>query len=266
MIDKITIAQLQAMKKHGEKIVSLTAYDASFARVLDAAGIEIILVGDSLGMVLQGAQDTLKVSMEDMVYHSRLVSRGVERALIVSDLPYKSYACIEAAALNARRLLDAGRADVVKLEGADEPTLHIIKHLAGQGIPVCGHVGLQPQSVEKYGGYKVQGREAAAARRILQEAKALEAAGAIMIVLECIPVALANQITAAVALPTIGIGAGPGCDGQVLVLYDVLGISQRIPKMAKDFLSEQKSIFAAVQHYCSAVKSGTFPDTEHSFT
>jgi len=266
MSEKITIARLHEMKRQGEKIVSLTAYDASFARILDQAGIEIILIGDSLGMVLHGEQNTLKVSMEDMVYHSRLVRRGVERALIVSDLPYLSYTSIAKAKLNARRLLDEGQADAVKLEGADERTLEIVKHLGEQGIPVVGHLGLQPQSVEKYGGYKVQGRNQAEAQRILEEAQALESAGAALIVLECIPTELARRISASVALPTIGIGAGPACDGQVLVLYDVLGISPHIPKMAKDFLSGQKSILVAVQHYFSAVKSATFPAAEHSFT
>ncbi len=266
MSKKITVPRLSAMKQAGEKIVSLTAYDAGFARILDAAGVEIILIGDSLGMVLHGEEDTLQVSMDDMAYHTRLVSRAVERALIVSDMPYMSYPCAEVAALNARRLLDEGGADVVKLEGADAATLAIIRQLGEHGIAVCGHVGLQPQSVEKYGGYKVQGRDEAGAKRIFEEAQALEAAGAIMVVLECIPAGLADQISAAITIPTIGIGAGPGCDGQVLVLYDALGISSRIPKMAKDFLAEEKSVFAAVQHYVLAVKSGTFPAAEHSFT
>ena len=266
MSEKITIPQLYEMKKHGERIVSLTAYDASFAKILDQAKVEIILIGDSLGMVLHGEQDTLKVTMEDMIYHSRLVSRGVERALIVTDLPYGSYISLDEAERNARRLIEEGRADIVKLEGADELALEIVKCLTGKGIAVCGHVGLQPQSVKKYGGYKVQGRNESDAQRILEETRALELAGASMVVLECIPSELARKITESVDIPTIGIGAGPECDGQVLVLYDVLGISQRIPKMAKDFLKEEKSVFAAVQHYFSAVKSGTFPGSENSFS
>lgn len=264
MTEKITIARLREMKKTGEKIASLTAYDASFAGILDAAGVEIVLVGDSLGMVLQGGEDTLSVSMDDMVYHSRMVSGACRRALVVVDMPYRSYETPAAACENARRLVEQGEAGVVKLEGGEEQA-ETVAALVDQGIPVCGHVGLQPQSIREYGGYKVQGREKKQAERIMTGACALEAAGACMVVLECIPARLAERITMELAIPTIGIGAGVNCDGQVLVLYDVLGISPRSPHMAKNFLEGTGSIPAAIQEYARSVKSGEFPGPEHSF-
>ena len=264
MTEKITIARLLEMKKAGEKIVSLTAYDASFARILDDAGVEITLVGDSLGMVLQGGEDTLAVSIEDMTYHSRLVSRNCRRSLVVTDMPYRTYETVAAAHDNARMLVDAGGAEVVKLEGGVEHA-ETVAYLVDRDIPVCGHVGLQPQSVREYGGYKVQGRTEDQAQRIIAGARALEAAGACMVVLECIPAALALQISNELTIPTIGIGAGVDCDGQVLVVYDVLGLSARSPHLAKNFLTGTGSIPEAVREYVRAVKSGAFPGREHSF-
>ena len=264
MTGKMTIAGLHRMKQAGEKIVSLTAYDASFAGILDTAGVEIVLVGDSLGMALQGGEDTLSVSMDDMVYHGRMVSGACKRALVVVDMPYRSYETPAAACENARRLVDEGGAEVVKLEGGEEQA-QTVAALVDRGIPVCGHVGLQPQSVREYGGYKVQGRSEEQAQRILAGALALQGAGAGMVVLECIPARLAERITLELAIPTIGIGAGVNCDGQVLVLYDVLGISPRSPHMAKNFLEGAENIPAAVREYVRAVRSGEFPGPEHSF-
>ena len=264
MTKDITIARLHRMKQAGEKIVSLTAYDAGFAGILDAAGVEIALVGDSLGMVLQGGEDTLGVSMDDMVYHSSMVGGVCRRALVVVDMPYRSYETPAAACENARRLVEQGRAEVVKLEGGEEQA-QTVAALVDRGIPVCGHVGMQPQSVREYGGFKVQGREKKQAERIMAGACALEAAGACMVVLECIPASLAERITMELTIPTIGIGAGVNCDGQVLVLYDVLGISPRSPHLAKNFLEGAENIPAAVQEYVRAVKAGEFPGPEHSF-
>ena len=264
MTEKITIAHLHGLKKAGEKIVSLTAYDTSFARILDAAGVEIVLVGDSLGMVLHGKEDTLAVSMEDMVYHSRIVSEACRRALVVVDMPYRSYVTGPAAYANALRLMEAGGAEIVKLEGGVEQA-DIVASLVDRGIPVCGHIGLLPQSVREYGGYKVQGRSIEQAERIMADSRALQAAGACMVVLECIPAVLAERISREITIPTIGIGAGVNCDGQVLVVYDVVGLSARAPKMAKNFLDETGSIQAAVKEYVCAVKAGQFPGPEHSF-
>lgn len=259
-----TVADLQAMKAAGEKIACLTAYDATFARVIDESGMDVILVGDSLGMVIQGWENTLSVTMADMIYHTQLVRRGVERALLVADMPCHSYDTPEQALENAVRLMNESGAEMVKLEGGAEVT-EAVRRLHEQGIPVCGHLGLQPQSIEEYGGYRVQGRDAEGAQRIGSDALALESAGAAMIVLECIPRALARKITASLSIPTIGIGAGADCDGQVLVLHDVLGISSYIPKMANDFLKQGGSIRGAFDAYIRAVKDGTFPGAEHSF-
>jgi 3-methyl-2-oxobutanoate hydroxymethyltransferase len=263
MTQGITSADLQAMKAAGEKIACLTAYDAGFARVVDAAGMDLILVGDSLGMVVQGEADTLKVSMDEMVYHTRVVRRGVTRALLVTDMPRYSYDTPEQALANARRLLEAG-AEMVKLEGAGEK-LEAVRCLRREDIEVCGHLGLQPQSVEEYGGFKVQGRDPDTAARIHADALALEAAGAALLVLECIPRDLARRISRDLTIPTIGIGAGVDCDGQILVLHDALGISVYIPRMANDFLRQGGSIHGAVADYIDAVKTGAFPGAEHSF-
>jgi 3-methyl-2-oxobutanoate hydroxymethyltransferase len=254
------------MKIAKEKIISLTAYDASFATVLDEAGVEIILVGDSLGMVLHGQDSTLNVTMEDMIYHTRQVVTGSKRTMIVGDMPYKSYLDPAQALENARRLVEEGGADVVKLERGDGNVCEIIRHIVSHDIPVCAHLGLTPQSVEELGGYKVQGRDPAVAKQIKQDALAVQEAGATLLVLECVPSVLAAKITAALGIPVIGIGAGADCDGQVLVIYDILGISGRQPKLSKNFLEESSSIQDAVKSYVTAVKSGDFPATEHQFT
>lgn len=258
------ISRLQDMKRSRQKIACLTAYDASFSRVLEQAGIDVVLVGDSLGMVLQGEANTLKVTMEDMIYHTRLASKGLQHTLLVADMPVNSYANPELALSNANRLISESGAAMVKLEGGSE-ILQQIHKLQQSGIATCGHLGLQPQSVQKYGGYKVQGRNSRDAERILADAVALEQAGVSMIVLECIPRSLAAKISAAISIPTIGIGAGPDCDGQILVLYDVIGISGYIPKMANDFLQQGGNLGTAVRQYIQAVKTGTFPTAAQSF-
>jgi len=253
------------MKQAGEKIACLTAYDASFAAVLESAGVEVLLVGDSLGMVVQGRESTVPVTMDDMVYHSAAVARGRHRALLMVDMPFMSYASPQQAVANAARLMQEGGAHMVKLEGG-ALQVESVRQLTERGIPVCAHLGLQPQSVHRLGGYRVQGRDAASARAMLQDAQSLQEAGADALLVESIPVSLATEITRAVAIPVIGIGAGPGCDGQVLVLYDMLGITPgKRPKFAKDFMTGQPHIQAAVASYVEAVKSGSFPSPEHCF-
>lgn len=264
MTQKITINTVKEMKQAGEKIACLTAYDAAFSRILDESGVDVILVGDSLGMVLHGEETTLKVSMHDMIYHTRLVRRGCQRAMIISDMPFMSYTTPAQALGNAARLVSEGGAEVVKLEGGSV-VAEIIQHLNMHGIPVCAHLGLTPQSVHKLGGYKVQGREQHDAEQILSDAKLLEDAGAIMLVLECIPYKLAAKITETLTIPVIGIGAGSACDGQVLVLYDMLGITDRQLKFSKNFLENAKSINVAIEDYIAAIKSGSFPKDDHQF-
>ena len=263
---KINTARLDEMKIAGEKIVSLTAYDASFAIVLDEAGVEVILVGDSLGMVLHGEDSTLNVTMEDMIYHTRQVVRGSKRAMIIGDMPNKSYLNPEQALTNARRLIEEGGADVIKLERGDSSICEMIRHIVSHDIPVCAHLGLTPQSIEELGGYKVQGRDPATAKKIKLDALAVQEAGAAILVLECVPSALAASITAELRIPVIGIGAGADCDGQVLVLYDILGISGSQAKLSKNFLKISSSIQDAVKSYVTAVKSGDFPALEHQFS
>jgi len=263
---KINTARLDEMKIAGEKIVSLTAYDASFAIVLDEAGVEVILVGDSLGMVLHGEDSTLNVTMEDMIYHTRQVVRGSKRAMIIGDMPNKSYLNPEQALTNARRLIEEGGADVIKLERGDSSICEMIRHIVSHDIPVCAHLGLTPQSIEELGGYKVQGRDPATAKEIKLDALAVQEAGAAILVLECVPSALAASITAELRIPVIGIGAGADCDGQVLVLYDILGISGSQAKLSKNFLEISSSIQDAVKSYVTAVKSGNFPALEHQFS
>jgi 3-methyl-2-oxobutanoate hydroxymethyltransferase len=263
----ITINDLQALKKRNEKITVLTAYDASFTKHLEQAGIEVILVGDSLGMVMQGHDSTIPVTVDEMVYHTQMVSRAREQALLIADMPYHSYLDKEHALENAQRLIAAG-ADMVKFEGGGQ-FVAIAAHLIKNNIPVCGHLGLLPQSVKELGGYKVQGREQSVADIIINDAKALTDAGVEMIVLECIPQKLSKRITEEVDVLTIGIGAGIDCSGQVLVLYDLLGITPgKRPKFSKDFLAEltkDKSITAAIEAYVKAVKNQDFPAEEHSF-
>ncbi len=255
----VTLAGLRAMKAAGEKIACLTAYDASFAARLAEAGVDLVLVGDSLGMVVQGQESTLPVSVADMVYHARAVARAAGPMLRVVDMPHMSYASVEQAVANGRRLVEDGGAQMVKLEGGAE-MLPVIRALVAAGIPVCGHLGLLPQSVRRLGGYRVQGREPEQAARIRADAAALAEAGVGLLVLECIPAALAADISRSLAVPTIGIGAGADCDGQVLVLYDLLGITPgRRPRFVRDFLAGSDGIAAALAAYVQAVKGGDFP-------
>jgi 3-methyl-2-oxobutanoate hydroxymethyltransferase len=261
----ITIAALREMKVQGRKIASLTCYDASFTRLLEAAGVDLFIVGDSLGMVLKGYESTVAVTMADMIYHAASVARVGRHALRVVDLPFMSYATPELALGNAARLMSEGGAHMVKLEGGTE-VAGVVEHLARHAVPVCGHVGLLPQSVHKLGGYLVQGRDAAGAEAVLADARALESAGASLLVIECVPAALGARVSAAVGIPTIGIGAGPGCDGQVLVLHDMLGITPgRRPRFVKDFLAETGSVPAAVAAYVQAVRERRFPGPEHCY-
>lgn len=262
---EINIAQLDKMKATGEKIVSLTAYDASFATILEESGVEVILVGDSLGMVLHGEDSTLNVTMEDMIYHTRQVVKGSKSAMVIGDMPHKSYLNPEQALTNARRLIEEGGADVIKLERGDSSICEVIRHIVSHDIPVCAHLGLTPQSIEELGGYTVQGKDPAKAKQIKQDALAVQEAGATMLVLECVPSALAASITAELRIPVIGIGAGADCDGQVLVIYDLLGISRKSPRVAKNFLAENGNIRDAIAAYTVAVKCSSFPDAEHSF-
>jgi len=262
---RITLPRLRAMKQAREPIVALTAYDYSFARLLDAAGIDLVLVGDSLGMVVQGHETTIPVGMDDMVYHTRLVARGLRHALLVMDLPFMSYTNPAQALVNAARALQEGGAQMVKLEGG-ERQVEVVRALAEHDIPVCAHIGLKPQSIHKLGGYRVQGREADAALRMLEDAAALEEAGADLLLLECVPATLAAEITANSRLPVIGIGAGSDVDGQILVLQDVLGITPgQPPRFARDFMAEAGSIAGAIADYAAAVRDRRFPATEHGF-
>lgn len=261
----ITVTQLLKMKQSGDKIVALTAYDASFAALLDDACVDVVLVGDSLGMVVQGHASTLPVSVDDIVYHCAAVARGLRSALLIADLPFMSYRDVPTAMDSSARLMADGRASMVKLEGAGW-TLDVINALAERDIPVCAHLGLTPQSVHKLGGYRVQGREAAHATQLRQDALDVQGAGADLLVLECVPAALAAQISAELAIPTIGIGAGRDCDGQILVLYDALGITPgKRPRFSKDFLAGAGSINAALLSYVEEVRSSTFPAAEHSY-
>ncbi|HEY5602195.1 MAG TPA: 3-methyl-2-oxobutanoate hydroxymethyltransferase [Gammaproteobacteria bacterium] len=263
---KITVATLKKMKHAGDKFACLTAYDALFAQVLEAAGIEVLLVGDSLGMVIQGHESTLPVTIDDIIYHSRAVHRGGKHALIMADMPFMSYVNDAQALDNAGRVLKEGGAHIVKLEGG-AALAGIVKQLADHGIPVCGHLGLLPQSVNKMGGYKIQGTDAQSAQSILHDAKTLEQAGCDIMLLECVPLQLAKQVTESLSIPVIGIGAGPHCDGQVLVLQDMLGITPgRRPRFTHDFLKDTGSVSAAVEAYVKAVKSGAFPLEQHSFS
>lgn len=261
----VTLVTLREMKVKGEKIACLTAYDYSFANLLDSAGVDLIMVGDSLGMVIQGHDSTLPVSVADMVYHSRCAAAGVRRALLVVDMPFMSYQqSPEQALMNAGRLMRRGGAQVVKLEGG-APMAPTVKFLVERGIPVCAHLGLTPQSVHQLGGYRVQGREEKAAEQIRRDAKLLEEAGASLLVLEAVPAVLAGTITQELGIPTIGIGAGLDCDGQILVLQDMLGLYPKPPKFAKNFMDGAGSLEQAVKHYVAAVKARAFPGPEHSY-
>ncbi|KAB8181074.1 3-methyl-2-oxobutanoate hydroxymethyltransferase [Lysobacter maris] len=260
-----TVPELRQAKRDGNKLVMLTCYDAGFARTMDAAGVDLVLVGDSLGMVVQGHDSTLPVSVDDIAYHTACVARGLSRALLVADLPFAADADPARALEASVALLRAG-AGMVKLEGAGHK-LEVIRYLVEREIPVCAHLGLTPQSVLRLGGYKVQGRDEAAAARLREDARAVEAAGASLLVLECVPTPVATAISGELEIPTVGIGAGPGCDGQVLVLHDMLGLNSghRRPRFVKDFLAEGGSVAGACAAFADAVREGRFPDADHSY-
>ncbi len=259
----LTILDLQAMKQEGEKIACLTAYDASFSRLIDEIGIDIILVGDSLGMVVQGKQTTVPVTVDDMVYHTQCVVRASQRAFVIADLPFLSYASSQQAMHNAARLMQQGGAQMVKLEGAH---VDVIESLVKFGVPVCAHLGLLPQSINQLGTYKVQGKSSQDADKICEQALEVEQAGAGLLILECVPAALAAKITDSLTIPVIGIGAGVECDGQVLVLYDMLGISPgKRPRFSQNFLQTAKDIPEAIQQFRQAVKQQQFPKPEQSY-
>lgn len=266
-VSKVTIQTLRKMKAERRKIAMVTAYDATFARLVDQAGVDVILVGDSAGMVVSGATNTLPVTMDEMIYHVRAVARGTERAQVVGDMPFMSYqVSLEEGIRNAGRLIKEGGAEAVKLEGGAEYA-ELAHRLSRIGIPVMGHIGLTPQSLHQMGGFKVQGREETQAQKIVADAVALEQAGCYAIVLEGIPRELAAEITAKVAIPTIGIGAGVDCDGQVLVIYDLLGMNEAFrPKFVKRYENLAVRIRTAVEEYVTEVRSGVFPDEEHSFS
>ena len=261
----VNMSTLHKMKADGEKIAWLTAYDASFGMLVDMAGVDVVLVGDSLGMVIQGHETTVPVTMNDIVYHTRAVARGLGRPFLVADMPFMSYATPEQALGNAVRLMQEGGAKMVKLEsGAGQ--LGIVEFLARHDIPLCAHIGLRPQSVHKVGGLRVQGREAEAASRMLSDARDLQNAGADIVLLECVPSSLGAEITRSLEVPVIGIGAGPDVDGQVLVLYDILDLTPgRKPRFTKNFMAGAASPLAALEAYVRAVKDGTYPAPEHCF-
>lgn len=261
----VTVPELHERKRRAQKIVSITAYDASIAARADEAGVDFVLVGDSLGMVVQGHASTLPVTMDAMVYHSACVARGLRRALLVADLPFMSYRDPATAMSNAARLMGEGGVAMVKLEGADW-ACEVIDALTRRDVPVCAHLGLTPQSVHRLGGYRVQGKSDAAAERLKSDAFSVQDAGADLLVLECVPAALAAEITKALRIPTIGIGAGVDCDGQILVVQDLLGITPgKRPRFSKDFLAGTNSVVAAIVAYAAAVRSGEFPAAEHSY-
>ncbi|TML73568.1 MAG: 3-methyl-2-oxobutanoate hydroxymethyltransferase [Actinobacteria bacterium] len=264
---KLTLTQLADMKRRGEKIVMVTAYDAPGARFADAAGIDILLVGDTAAMVVLGHESTVPVSMEEMLFMTRTVVRSAERPLVVGDMPFGTYQVSDDDAVrNAIRFVKEAGADVVKLEGAG-PSLSRVRAIVGAGIPVMGHIGLTPQSATMLGGYKAQGRTAAKARQLLRDAQALEAAGCFAVVLEAVPAAVAAHITETLTIPTIGIGAGAGCDGQVLVYHDLLGLEEGTsPRFVKRYASLAGEIRDALRAYADDVRSGAFPQPEHTYS
>ena len=263
---KNTTTSIMQMKNSGHKISMLTAYDYTTARLLDEAGVNTILVGDSLGNVILGYEDTISVTVEDMIHHSAAVARGAKNALVVTDLPFMSYqTSVYDAVVNAGRLMKEGRAGAVKLEGGKEVCPQI-KAIVSAGIPVVAHLGLTPQSINTFGGFKVQGKTEAAAKKLIEDAKAVEEAGAFLLVLECVPAKLAKLVTESINIPTIGIGAGAGCDGQVLVIYDMLGMfSDFKPKFVKHFANAGDMIREAVKTYIAEIDDGTFPAEEHCY-
>lgn len=262
----VNIATLRKMTSDGAPIACLTAYDASFAALVDAAGTDLVLVGDSLGMVIQGHDTTVPVTVADVIYHTRNVARGLRRAFLVSDMPFMSYTTPEQALKNAVQLMQEGGAMMIKLEGG-EGQVDIVQHLARHDVPVCAHLGLKPQSVHKIGGFRVQGREPKAARRMVDSARRLQDAGADIVLLECVPNEVGKAVTRALEVPVIGIGAGPDVDGQILVLYDILDITQgRKPRFVRNFMAELDAPLAAVRAYVEAVKDRTYPAPEHCFS
>jgi 3-methyl-2-oxobutanoate hydroxymethyltransferase len=262
----INISTLREMKQNGEPIACLTAYDASFAQIVDIAGTDVVLVGDSLGMVIQGHDTTVPVTVDDVIYHTQSVARGLVHAFLMADMPFMSYTTPVQALDNAVRLMQEGGAMMVKLEGG-QGQVAVVEYLARHDIPVCAHLGLKPQSVHKIGGFKVQGRESAVAAKMTEDAKALEAAGADIVLLECVPNEVGRAITAKVAAPVIGIGAGPDVDGQILVLYDILGVTQGpTPRFVRNFMAGVDSPLAAVKRYVQAVKERGYPAKEHCFS
>ena len=261
----LNLPELRERKRRGEKIVAVTAYDASFAAAADAAGVDIVLVGDSLGMVVQGHASTLPVTVDQMVYHSSSAARGIRRALLIGDMPFLSARDAPTALATARRLMGEGGAAMVKLEGSGWAS-EVIRALSERDVPVCAHLGLTPQSVHKLGGFRVQGREEAAAEHLKSAAREVQDAGADLLVLECVPAALAAEITRSLSIPTIGIGAGVDCDGQVLVMYDLIGLGTgRRPRFVKNFLAGHDSIVGALTAYANAVRAREFPGAEHSY-
>ncbi len=265
-INKITTAVIRDMKKKGEKISVLTAYDYPTALIVDEAGVEIILVGDSLGMVVLGYDSTLPVTMDEMIHHTKAVTRAVKHAMVVGDMPFMSYQISAEEALhNAGRFLKEAGTQGVKLEGGRE-VAELTRKITSAGIPVMAHLGLTPQSVHQLGGYKVQGKEEWAAKRIMEDAKILEEAGAFSVVLECVPATLAKAVTESLKIPTIGIGAGADCDGQVLVLHDMVGMFEKfIPKFVKTYAKLNIQMRDAVEQYIDEVRKGAFPEKKHSF-
>jgi len=262
----VSVHELLAMKERGERIVCLTCYDALFARLLDESGVDILLVGDSVNQVLAGGETTLSATLEQMIYHTRIVRRGTSRALVVCDLPFLSYQISrEEAIKNAGRVMAETGCHAVKLEGG-KPMAQTVRALVDVGIPVMGHLGLTPQSVHALGGYRVQGRDEKTAERLKEDARALEDAGAFAIVLELVPAPLASQITKSLTIPTIGIGAGPACDGQVLVLHDMLGLNDKfVAKFVKRYAALAEDVREAVRLYAAEVREGRYPGPEHSF-
>jgi len=265
-VTRKTTADIKKMKSMGEKITMLTAYDYGMSSILDECNIDVILVGDSLGMVVLGYDTTLPVTMEEMLHHTKAVSRAAQSSLIVADMPFMSYQVSEQVAIsNAGRFLKEAGAQAVKLEGGRE-FADVVRKITVSGIPVMAHLGLTPQSIHQFGGYKVQGKKEDAARKILEDAKILEEAGAFSVVLECIPEGLASEVTKSISIPTIGIGAGVHCDGQVLVINDLLGMYEKFtPKFVKKYANLNLEIKKAVKNYIGEVKQGNFPDSEHSF-
>lgn len=262
----VNVATLAKMKSDGQPIVCLTAYDASYAVLVDKAGVDLVLVGDSLGMVIQGHDTTVPVTVSDIIYHTRNVARGLRRAFLVSDMPFMSYVEPAQALDNAVQMMQDGGAMMIKLEGGDGQ-VEIVEHLAKHDIPVCAHLGLKPQSVHKIGGFKVQGREPDKAKQMIKSARKLEGAGADLLLLECVPNELGKAITETVQVPVIGIGAGPSVDGQILVLYDILDITQgRTPRFVQNFTVGQQSPLDAIKAYVQAVKDRKYPAPEHCFS